>query len=92
MRALLAISRALSLAPAPALVLALIMGPLLTLSAGSVFAESMDHAQWNVLLQKHVKSIDNGHSTALDYTSFALDKAPFEAYLRPSLAYSGLLG
>lgn len=40
-----------------------------------------DHGAWDDLLKAHVQSIDNGHSTAVDYAGMARDRAALKSYL-----------
>lgn len=39
------------------------------------------HEQWDSLLHKHIKDVNNGASTAVDYSGFANDKAELNTYL-----------
>ena len=47
------------------------MSLIMSSGAAGLIAEPMSHAQWDSLLKAHVKTIDNGHFTALDYASLA---------------------
>jgi hypothetical protein len=66
------------------------MSLIMSSAAAGLIAEPMSHAQWDSLLKKHVKTIDNGHFTALDYAGLARagssgngdgDRHDFEHYL-----------
>ncbi|MBV1913992.1 MAG: DUF547 domain-containing protein [Pseudomonadales bacterium] len=59
---------------------ALLMSLLVSLQTNSLIAEPMNHAHWDSLLKKHVKSIDGGSATALDYSGFARDTGRFKSY------------
>ncbi len=65
-RALLAL---LALAPLP--------------SPQSALANSFDHghAVWDALLKKHVRLINNGNASQVDYKGFAADRAALRSYL-----------
>ncbi len=39
------------------------------------------HSKWQSLLNKHVQSINNGHSTEVDYAGFVTDRTKLKAYL-----------
>ena len=57
------------------------MSLIISSAAAGLIAESMSHVQWDSLLKKHVKTIDNGHSTALDYAGLArAGSSGFENY------------
>ncbi len=62
------------------ILVALLMSLLVSLQTGGLIAESMNHEQWDSLLKKHVKSIDGGSATALDYAGFARDTDRFKSY------------
>lgn len=47
------------------------MSLIMSFAAAGLIAEPMNHAQWDSLLKMHVKMIDNGNSTALDYVGLA---------------------
>ncbi|MHA2938734.1 DUF547 domain-containing protein [Vibrio sp. RC27] len=46
------------------------------------------HEQWDSLLNKHIKEINNGASTAVDYKGFANDKAELNSYIDSLAAVS----
>ena len=58
----------------------LLMSLLVNLPTSSLIAEPMNHAQWDSLLKQHVKLIDSGNSTALNYAGFARDISRFKSY------------
>ena len=53
----------------------------LLLLAGPALAAPPDHAPWGALLEAHVRTVDNGASTAVDYGGFALDRGALNRYL-----------
>mgnify|MGYP003385660844 CR=1 FL=1 len=59
---------------------ALLMSLLVSLQTSGLVAEPMNHAQWDSLLKKHVKSIDGGSATALDYAGLGQDTSGFKNY------------
>lgn len=56
----------------------------LALAAAMVNAQAFDHthAAWDALLRKHVRWIDGGKASRVDYKGFAADRAPLQAYLK----------
>ena len=44
-------------------------------------AHAADHALWNVLLERHVRWIDQGHASVVDYAGMAHDRVLLEKYL-----------
>jgi hypothetical protein len=59
------------------------MFKLLIVSSVLVFASNAQamHEQWDWLLHKHIKEVNNGASTAVDYRGFANDKIELDSYL-----------
>lgn len=52
----------------------------LLLISGGAFAD-FDHGQWDMLLNKHVRVLDGGIATQVDYSAMATDRAALKAYL-----------
>lgn len=53
-----------------------------TSSVASVCVYSqIDHAQWDDLLKQHVRVIDNGQATQVDYNGMLADRAKLQTYL-----------
>ena len=50
--------------------------------ASTAFAVEFDHSSWNTLLQTHVKSLDNGNSTGVDYRALQAERPLLQAYLK----------
>lgn len=44
-------------------------------------AHAADHALWNVLLERHVRWIDQGHASVVDYAGMAHDRVLLKKYL-----------
>lgn len=53
------------------------------LLAGSTLAVAYDHSQaaWDALLKKHVRYVENGNASRVDYAGFAKDRAALKAVL-----------
>ena len=45
------------------------------------FAAAFDHSDWNALLQQHVKSVNGGKATEVNYKGVAIDRQKLQAYL-----------
>ena len=55
---------------------------ILTLSFSPVaFAATFDHSGWNTILQQHVKSVNDGKATEVDYKGVASDRQKLQTYL-----------
>lgn len=59
----------------------LILAMALTAQAGQPAAFDHQHAQWSQLLQTHVRWINNGVASQVDYTGFRHERAAFDNYL-----------
>lgn len=44
-------------------------------------AQAVDHSKWNRLLHQHVKPVDGGHASQVDYVGMRRDRAELERYL-----------
>ncbi len=55
---------------------------LLSTATLSLHAENFDHAEWDLLLKKHVVPINQGVATQVDYRGFLRDRSQLKAYLR----------
>ena len=49
--------------------------------ASSVLAANFDHSAWDRLLKTHVKAVDNGHATTVDYQGLQIEHAELKKYL-----------
>lgn len=58
----------------------LLLGSALLVTSLASSANNM-HDSWNALLNNHVVSINNGHSTEVDYTAIKLEQYKLKAYL-----------
>ena len=54
----------------------------LLLSSSSALAAGFDHSSWHNLLQAHVKSIDGGKATEVDYRGMQTDRQSLQSYLK----------
>ena len=54
---------------------------MLLLLVGPALAAPPDHAPWGALLEAHVRNVDEGAGTAVDYGGFALDRRALNRYL-----------
>ena len=59
------------------LIFLLLLGPFST-----VYAVEFDHSSWNNLLQAHVKPVDGGASTGVDYQGLQVDRPLLQEYLK----------
>lgn len=49
--------------------------------AGSAFAQGVEHSEWDGLLRKHVRVIDGGHASRVDYAGMARERTALRGYL-----------
>jgi len=62
--------------------LLIMLSLLLSVTAKAASAEQANlHHQWHSLVSQHVKSINNGHSTQVDYAAFSDKQTMLDAYL-----------
>jgi hypothetical protein len=50
--------------------------------ASTAYAGEFDHASWNNLLQAHVKTVDGGKATEVDYRGLQVERPMLQAYLK----------
>jgi len=63
------------------LIFSLLLG-LSSITSSTILAGEFDHSNWNNLLQAHVKPVDGGKTTEVDYRGLQAERPALEAYLQ----------